>query len=562
MPLIKITHLILSVFFVFLFVSLYRLQVIPGRENKENSYNNTRINKSKIVLPGIITDRANKVLACNVPSYSVSIMPAEFENSVGNMALLSRVVGLPSNHIKALIARNSHRPLESVVLQRYMNNGIQARFEENIARLRGVFTESNPIRSYPFGNTGAHVVGYPVIIQQRTGKLNANYQFGGFAGAMADGYWFNLFTRERIGKKTPKLTIESLEANQHYLLLSKIGLDIRLTIDVELQGEIDDFLGNNVGAVVVMDVNNGEILALASKPSFDPNLLIDFKDHPTADLISNELRNSLINRAVAKAVPPGSIIRSITAVAGLSTGAIEPKTKVICNGIFVHSNKIFKCHRPHGSVGLSRAIAENCNVYFCKFWREIGAVRLGYYFKAFGLGKRVGIGLPSEIKGIVPSPDWKIRQIGNRWNSLDTLDMAMGQGFLSATPLQMCNVIASISNGGILRAPHISTTNLLGVEQIGNQLSVLPKHLKIIRDAMRRVCSKGGTASKLAELGFELGGITGTSINNSNVHHEWFIGFAPFENPKVACCVLIESSMDKASIAVRIAGKVLSRAIR
>ena len=332
------------------------------------------------------------------------------------------------------------------------------------------------------------------------------------------------------------------------------GNDLYLSIDSDLQRVAETMLGEHSGAVVAIDPSNGEVLAIASNPSYDPNT---FSGRMTSDewrAVSENRANPLRNRAISDMYPPGSTFKLISTTAGLAEKVINENSSVTCPGYFMLGRR-WHCHKHsgHGHVALNDAVMQSCNVFFYNLGQMLGIERLSEYSALFGLGQLTGIDLPGEVSGLVPTPSWKKEKIGERWYPGDTIPFSIGQGYVSATPLQMALVASIIANGGTVYQPHL-LKRVLNHEN--GQESVFAQReshkIKISPTVWRKVQSlatgvvegQRGTGKRAAIRGIVVGGKTGTAqagaVGQGLEDHAWFISFAPVDAPRIAMAVLVE----------------------
>jgi penicillin-binding protein 2 len=324
------------------------------------------------------------------------------------------------------------------------------------------------------------------------------------------------------------------------------GKDIQLTIDKDLQKAVDKLLGDKKGAAIVMDPRNGEILALASHPDFDPNIFVrPNTSSQRVKLLLDKVGKPLINRAISGVYPPGSVFKIVTLQGALQTGRVSPFTSFFCNGVFRLGNARFRCWKPdgHGIQEATSGMMNSCDVYFYNVGRLMGPDNIETYAKMFGYGSRTGIDLPDESKGLVPGREWKRLKKNASWYEGDTVNFSIGQGFLQVTPLQAVTMMSAVANGGKLVKPHI-------VKRVGDK-SIIPPETKVIglkdsalkkvREGVYKVVnSDRGTGKYARPQGVIAAGKTGSAENAQGRTHAWFSGYAPYENPKLALVVFIE----------------------
>jgi penicillin-binding protein 2 len=361
------------------------------------------------------------------------------------------------------------------------------------------------------------------------------------------------------------------------------GHNIYLTIDLRLQKKAEALLKGVAGAVVAMDPQSGQILALASSPSFDQNIFVDGMSHEQWDaLVSNPLR-PMENKAIQGEYPPGSTFKIITAIAGLEEGVIDKNTIIHCPGYYRYGNRVYRCwkHVGHGDVNVVKALAESCDVFFYQVGQKLGVDRLSMYAVASGLGSPTGIDLDHEAAGLIPTKEWKKRRTGVAWQGGETLSVAIGQGFDLATPLQMLVLAAAVANGGkmykplILKSVYSSEGSLIleSKTQVAGKLPVSSQALQMIKEGLWNVVNdKKGTAWIARVEGLDISGKTGTAqvvgrskerglseeeLENRLKSHAWFIAYAPSADPKIAVSVIVEHGGHGSSAAAPIARDII-----
>ncbi len=358
------------------------------------------------------------------------------------------------------------------------------------------------------------------------------------------------------------------------------GRDITLNIDINLQKRIEESYNGHRGAFIAINPSSGEILALGSLPSFDPNRFSKGIDPEYWKSLNNDPKIPLLNRVFQSQYPPGSVFKIITAIAGLEDGIIKPSFKVNCNGYYSIGSKTFRCWKKegHGSVDLRKAIVESCDVYFYELGRRIGIDRIAEYARRLGLNSYTGIKIVSEKKGIIPDTAWKIRTRKEQWYPGETLIASIGQGYVSVTPAQLVRMISAVANGGELPSLKLLKEELDGSTPDKrtnpiNSTGISKETFDFIKDALKGVVhDDGGTGGRARIRGLTVAGKTGTaqmvskSIDSHRLpesirDHAWFVSFAPVENPEIAIAVLVEHGGHGGSAAAPIARVALEEFI-
>ena len=534
--------------FVFLGLGLFNLGVIQGRRFKDLSNKNCIRLIPQMGTRGKIFDRNNNIIVDNSLSYDVMIMSGDEVRINKELDNVSDILGIDQKDLKDTYKTNFIAPFAPIAIAKNINIKKAITLEESKSdlELSGIIIQPQPQRRYPYARLACHLLGYLNEIDHwRLTKL-ADYGYEkkdivGFGGIEEK---YDYYLRQEQGG----LSLEVDHRGRPMRLLGfkppKSGEDIQLTLDLKLQRIVEDNMGSRKGSVIIMDPNSGEIMAMASSPNFNPSAFIN-KD---ADYIAGLLRNSdapLINRSISSAYPAGSIFKLIVATAALDTGKINLSTSFYCPGSIHIGGQEFSCWDTHNQQNLKGAITHSCNVFFYRTGLLLGAQLIHDYALKFGLSKPAGIDLPYESGGFIPQPLWKRIYKFQNWYEGDTVNFAIGQGYLLVTPLQMVRMIAVFANNGSLVTPYI-------VKAIdGRDISIYQKKtaripikestIGYIREALRNVVSDpNGTANILSSLPISIAGKTGTAQVSRGQPHGWFIGFFPFKNPKFAICVFIE----------------------
>jgi len=566
---------------------LWYLQVIKGEELRQRSENNSvRLRKVK-PMRGLIMDHGRRVLADNQPSFDIVFVPNRTSD-------IRKVIG----EIKRLYADRSltflssspsfgHvKPFVPVLLERNVSMEKLAVVETHALDLSGVMTEVSPVRHYLNGEMTAQMIGF-------TGEVSREELERDFTDELTAGDIIGKFGIEKLldGHLRGKSGAEQVEVNVTGKMIRSLGRiqatpgnNVVLTIDSELQKAAWSAIGDRAGAVVVLDPRNGAVLALVSSPSFDPNLFSGGISHDDWETLSNHPKHPMENRSISGQYPPGSTYKPILAAAALEEGLITPETTFYCNGSFELGDRTFRCwqEKGHGNVNLHRAIVESCDVYFYNLGKRLGVDRIAAYARAFGLGAPLGIDLPREKGGLIPTKQWKLSRFRQAWQAGETISIAIGQGFNLVTPLQLANVYAVLANGGSLYRPRLlkqlesSDGRIVKVYEPEKQavLSVNPQNIQIINRALWGVVNeKGGTGYILKRKEQDVCGKTGTAqviglpqdakarkmrqASGDFGDHALFVCFAPYGNPEIVVAVILEHAGHGGSAAAPVARKVI-----
>ncbi|MEA2625731.1 MAG: penicillin-binding protein 2 [Candidatus Binatota bacterium] len=579
------TALALLAFFV-LFGRLWHLQVTRGDEYRVLSeHNRIRLKRVKAIR-GLVFDRKGTVLVENRPSFDVVMVP---EDAREPDRVIDRLEGyleeqIPEAH-QALTTNVERPPFQPVVLKRDVDWRTLVAVETRQIELPGVSLRIGPRRSYLYGSLLAHLLGYIGEVNMTELTTLDGYRMSDMIGKYGlEKHWEDYLRGENGGEQ-----IEVDAVGRELRVLREVeqvpGANIHLTLDMDLQQAAYDALEGHEGSIVALDPTTGAILALVSRPSFDPNLFSDgISVRDWTGLLTDPLR-PLSDRAVQGQYPPGSTFKIAVAAAALEEGVVNPFTRIPCSGSLWFGNRAFRCWKKggHGWMNLHEAIVQSCDVYFYQVGQRLGVDTIAQYARKLGLGSVTGVRLDHEKAGTIPDSAWKRRVFGEPWYPGETLSVAIGQGYVTATPLQMANAIATIAGGGIRHRPHfvdyvempsgeIARPNEDEPIATGLRASTVVQLKAALRDV---VASNVGTGKKARVEGIEVGGKTGTSQvvrlrkDNKKVDqlklprqardHAWFIAFAPVEAPEIAIACMIEhAGGGGGAVAAPIVQKVLS----
>jgi penicillin-binding protein 2 len=572
---------------------LFQLQIVEGEQFGRLSLKNS-VRSVQIEAPrGDIVDREGRTLATTRPAFGVQVIPTDLRERERTVKALGILLDIDSASLDEKIGtpsgRNRFQPVKLAVDISYDE---LARVESHRYALPGVVTDIRPHRHYVAGDLASHVIGYIGEIQ---GKQLEQSQFEDYRSGEVIGQTGieKLLEQDLRGRKGGRNLVVDVAGRIVDVLDEEFPLPggrIMLTIDRDLQQAAEeaflpDVLGGpgKIGAVVALDVRNGDVLALVSKPSFDPNDFSGGIDTETWNELSNDEWRPIQNRAISGQYPPGSTYKVIVAAAALQDG-IDPEEPIYCPGKFKLGRRTFRCWKRegHGWVDLRDAIKNSCDTYFYNIGLEIGVDRLAEMANAFFFGRLTGIAIGHERAGLVPTREWKKRRFRESWMKGETVNTSIGQGFNLATPLQVAVAYAAIANGGKVLRPRLlrQTIDRDGVvtsgppiEQIGS-LPVDAKHLARITDALEAVVGeKGGTAPRARVPGIRVAGKTGTAqvvrlkhvenLDDDEIpirfrDHAWFAGFAPVEAPEIVVVSLLEHGGGGARVAAPVTQKVLA----
>ena len=562
--------LIILVLMLALLGRLFYLQLVMG-DKYIRIANINIIRTTYIPAPrGEITDRKGRVLALDIPRLNVCAIPSEIDDLNIFCKTLSPLIGYSPERIRKVIERKGQNPYQKVVIKAKVKTETMMQVAEVKSDIPGLYLEIQPVREYPYGKTASHIIGYVGEITSEELKTHKSkgYLLGDYIGKDGIEKYYDPLLRGEPGIRKVVVDVSGRIISTIYEKKPRPGKNVALTIDLELQQDVEKILRWHVrslslssredlaAAAVIEEVKNGEILALASIPQFDPNLFskgISTKDYKK--LISRK-DYPLLNRTVSGQYPLASTYKMITACAALQEGIVTRYSPFNCPGYYMVENHRFNCfvRSGHGKIDFNNAIAESCDVAFYFMGENLGINRLLKYSRYFGLGSKTGIDLPGEIAGVLPDNYWKMKNFKEPWYTGDTVNLSIGQGYLGATPLQLSMVTSAVATDGKVYKPHLlkSVTNSEGkvisntVPQLIRRIPAEAQHFEAIREGMRTATRKGTAKRMKAPL--SSGGKTGTAENfpcPENPHgrnHTWFAGFSPAYSPNIALVVFFERS--------------------
>jgi len=568
---------------------MYYLQVVES-ERYVTLADENRINFRLLPPPrGRIVDRQGRPMADNQQNYRVVIIPEQARDVERTLDLLSLIVPLSGGERRRIRREMKRkRAFVPITVRENLDWSEVARIEVNTPDLPGILIDVGQSRSYLQGAETAHVLGYVASVSEKELTGDPLLELPGFRiGKAGIEKIYDLSLRGSGGSSQVEVNALGRVIRELNRQEGQPGTEVRLTIDLDLQHFVTERLGNESATVVVVDIHTGEVLSLVSSPSFDPNSFnTGLSQAEWESLISNP-KSPLTNKAIAGQYAPGSTFKPLVALAALDKGVITAETKIHCSGSTKLGRSEFHCWKRggHGVLNLKGAIEHSCDVYFYEVARRTGIDRIGAMAHRFGLGARLGLDLPGEKTGLVPSNKWKMAAIGVPWQLGETLIAGIGQGYILTTPLQLAVMTARLANGGYGVTPRLTLDRITeaGVEAYPEEespsLGIAPEHLAVVLQGMDDVVnSPTGTArrSRIPEKRWRMAGKTGTVqvrriskaeretgvLKNKDLpwterDHALFIGFAPVSSPRFAVSVVVEHGGGGSSVAAPIARDVL-----
>lgn len=560
-------------------IRLFYIQVIDTHY-KLDAENNVLRTVVKYPARGLIYDRNNELLVFNEAAYDLMIIPKQVPVDLDTAGFCELLEIEKEEFREKLDKAKKYSRYKASIFEKEISAKSYAKIQEQLFHYPGFFVQLRTLRTYP-QQTAAHLLGYVGEASPKTIEKNSYYKSGDHIGISGIEKHYEKTLRGKRGVERQMVDVFNREKGKfmdgRFDSAAVSGGILQLTIDADLQKYGERLMQNKKGSIVAIDPQTGEILALISMPNYDPNLLVGRARSKNYAALSQDTLKPLFNRALMAKYPPGSTFKSINALIGLQEKVLTPNTHYGCSQGYRFGGRKMGCH-PHPSpVDLEYSIQTSCNAYYCNVFRNIvekyDKAEEGYnvwreYVTNFGLGKKTGIDLPNELSGFVPGTDYYDRYYQKgRWNSTTILSLAIGQGELGFTPMQMANMTAAIANRGYYITPHIAKSiNGESIESIDstikrNETGIDSRHFEKVVEAMFKVVEKGtGTQAKIDSL--EVCGKTGTVQNPHGDDHSTFIAFAPKENPRIAISVYVENGYWGSRWAAPIAGLLIEEYLR
>lgn len=554
--------------FTLLLARAWHMQIIQQEYYLKLAENNRLRSLRTKSLRGKILDRNGHVLADNRLAFTLMAIPEDLPPTEQLLPLL-QVLDIETDAEEIGRLRRSAAGFKPVPVKRDLSRLRVAYFAEHRMDYPGLFLDVEPLRSYPYGTLAAHLLGYigEVNETQLPGMKSQGYQRGDLIGQYGIERTHEALLRGQNGLRQVEVDALGRETQLIAARLPKPGVNLVLTIDFQLQQLAEQILEERHGAIVALDPRNGQVLALASSPTFNPNAFASHLSRAEWLALTTDPKRPLNNRALQGQYPPGSIFKIVTAIAGLEEGVITPQRSQFCAGRYHYGNHTFRDWKAggHGTVSLRQALIESCDVYFYQLGQELGVDRIAQHAQAFGLGQVSGLLPEGEKSGLIPSTQWKKRARGQPWFAGETLSVAIGQGYTLFTPLQGAMMIATVANNGILYKPHVvlqqesADGNVLQATppEILHKLSIKPQHLNVVKQSLWGVVNEArGTGKKARHEHIAIAGKTGTAqairlpehfgkrhqelLPEKYRDHAWFVAYAPFDAPRIAVAILLE----------------------
>jgi len=575
---------VILVIFLILVYGLWRLQVVQSDFYASLAEKN-RVRNVPILAPrGKILDREGRTIVDNYPSFTALLLRDSSRDLVADSDLIAKGLHMDPDEMRDRIRKFASMPqYQPIYLKDDITPDELAFIESHKNELPELETIMAHRRLYPRNGFMAHLIGYVGEVSEQ--MLNQpRWEFnnpGDVVGQSGVELEYNNMLMGNNGFRRAIVNSKGKEVGRLGETPAVPGKQLKLTIDLDLQIAAEQALEGKNGAVVAMDPRTGEILAMVSRPTFDPN---DFAVHISKDewnQLVNDDNHPLLNKAIQAQLAPGSVFKIIMATAGLQEGVAQDM-HVTCNGGANFYGRYFKCwvlaeHRTHGVVEISKAIYQSCDVFFYTLAEKLGIDRIAKWATMLGLGQKTGIDLPQEVTGVMPSEEWKIRNFKQKWYAGETISVGIGQGAVATTPIQLARAIGGIASGGTLHRPHVAFPsqippgNIVPIAQDYGEAKIAmdPKNWETITDAMANVVSPLGTANSAHLQGIDFAGKTGSAQTISNAlkakiangktkfkDNGWFVGVEPRRNPDIVVCALLEEG-EHGYLAARVASQVI-----
>lgn len=592
---VLVASIVVLVCFLLLASRLVYLQIVRHEDLDEQAEANRTAIVPIVPNRGLILDRNGIILATNYSAYTLEITPSrlagDLDKTIDELSQIVEIQPRDRRRFKKLLEES--KSFESLPVRTKLTDEEVARFAAQRFRFAGVDIKARLFRSYPFGELASHVIGYIGRINQAEKKAmedwteeeQGNYRGTEYIGKLGVEQSFEQQLHGHTG-------VEEVETSAGGRAVRKLasnpatpGNTVVLSIDIKLQKLVEDMYGDRRGALVALDPKTGEVLAFVSKPTFDPNLFVDGIDAESWQMLNESIDKPLLNRALRGTYPPGSTYKPFMAMAALQTGKRSATQVIQDNGSWSFGGHIFRSHGDHGlgPVDMHRAIALSSNVYFYSLANDLGVDTMHDFMKPLGFGQYTGIDVQGEVRGILPSTEWKRnyykRPEQKKWFAGETISLGIGQGYNSFTMLQLAQATATLVNNGIKHKPQlvIATQDAMTRARIPVEpapsvdLGFKPENVAVVRKAMVAVVQEGTSARVFAGAGYQSGGKTGTAqavtigqkekynagkLEEHQRDHALYIAFAPADDPKIAIAAVVENAGFGAASAAPITRRV------
>lgn len=570
----RVVWLVFAAAFVIYAGHFWYLQIVRSGDYQELAENNRIRYVAVQPLRGMIYDRHGRLMVKNRVSFNVLLNRDKVAQGELMLTTLARDLGVDAAVLRERWRAHLKRPpFMPVILKEDVDLAEVAFLESRREDFSEVTIDVEPKREYPLGRVAAHLLGYLGEVSESELERGeaSDAGLGDLIGKAGAERAYDALLRGRKGRRPVMVNsrgrlIRELEMEQSPLP----GEDLTLTVDLDLQRVLAEAYQNNAGAALFLDAHTSEVLALESRPAYDPNEFATHFSLERWEALMSDRQHPLQNRAVQSKYSPGSTFKVVVAVAALEEKVITPQTSFWCPGYTVLYRRRFSCHKEggHGLMDLHRALQHSCNVYFYQVGKEVGIEKIAEYARRLGYGMRTGIELPHEEAGLMPTPEWKERVTGQPWFPGETVSVSIGQGPVQITPVQMARLMQMLATGVVPPPPHARFTDVPA--GAAAPVGVRPESLRLVRAALRDVVNNWGTGTRARLPDVEVCGKTGTvqvvaasaGVDSMKLakevrDHSWFAGWAPCADPQVAFAVFVEHGGHGGDSAAPIARRVL-----
>ncbi len=571
-------QLLVLVCFVLLLSRLAYLQIVAHDSLLEQAENNRTAVLPTVPPRGTILDRNGVVLASNYSAYTLEITPSKVPDLEATIQELSTVVDIqPRDRRRFKRLREESRSFDSLPIRTRLTEEEVARYSAQHFRFPGVEIKARLFRQYPYGELASHVIGYIGRINAREkARIEEEDEEGNYRGTEYIG---KLGVEQSYERELHGITgVQQVETSAGGRATRRLssrpaipGKNVVLSIDIKLQKLVEELYGQRRGALVALDPTTGEVLAFVSKPTFDPNLFVEGIDVESWQMLNESIDKPLLNRALRGTYPPGSTYKPFMALGALSTGKRSASAIVYDAGTWTYGGHTFRSHGDHGlgPVDMVRSIVLSSNVYYYSLANEMGVDTIHDFMKPLGFGQITGIDLPGEVRGVLPSTEWKRntykRPEQQRWYGGETISLGIGQGYNTFTMLQLATATSVLANGGVRNTPRVvrATQDPLSHQQQAAaaaeplRLGLKPEHLEVIRNGLVGVTTGGTSTQVFAGAPYTSAGKTGTAqavtigqkdkynaskLSEHQRDHALYMAFAPAESPRIAVAAIVENA--------------------
>ena len=572
---IRVAAVVISAAILILVLRLWALQILEGDHLLQLSLNN-RLRLRPVEAPrGLILDRNGQLMVENLASFDLYATPEDMPDVEEVTQRLADILQSSPDELRQRVSQRQGSQLDPVLLRKGVDGRIVTAVEEQKIDLPGVSLQVRPVRTYPNGGSAATLLGYVAEVSQAQLKSKEfrDFRSGETMGQAGIERRYDAFVRGVDGGEQIEVDALGRVSRLIQQVEPQSGFNLHLTLDNRLQRVAEEALQGKSGALIAVHPSTGEILAMVSQPSYDPN---QFSQHLTPEQwrkLAADPHHPMQNKGLQGQYAPGSIFKLVTALAALEKGAITPETTFACDGTFSLGSHLFHDWKKggHGTLNLRQAIANSCNIYFYNTALKAGIGEITRVARELGLGAPSGLGLGSEARGVIPPKTTGSPEAGG-WYPGNTVMAGIGQGMVTVTPIQAVMMVSAIANGGTLYRPwvvrKVETLDRELIEEYGPELvrkvNIDPDNLAIVREGMQAVVNEG-TGSRAKIPGLRVAGKTGTAqvVENSGSQrgdkrdHAWFVAFAPADNPQIAIAVVVEHGGFGGQVAAPIAKSLL-----